>query len=277
MFQIFRQGENEVLIASKARWDEQLKGLIELERRCLTLREEVEHLSERQEVLADLMVSKKDRQKVAPEDFQRQIFQKFKELEEQKTKEVLELKQRKHKLFKWVGERRKGQGSRKGWRCREQQVHGLEATTVPLVVLAHLPWPSTRMAQEVDEAMSESSWTSLAKGKERDWWSIDLEGEVEKLEVSGPWSGTKGDSAEPKGEVDRKSDRAKVTREEKEKFKEDEMEVDVDALQGESLETKSSTRKVIREESDETQDYVCGTLAISQEEAEEIAFCAECP
>ena len=47
-FQIFRQGENEVLIVSKARWEEQLKGLIELERRCLTLREEVEHSSERQ-------------------------------------------------------------------------------------------------------------------------------------------------------------------------------------------------------------------------------------
>ena len=37
---------------------------------------------------------------------------------------------------------------------------------------------SSRMAQEVDEAMSESSWNALAKGKERDWWSIDLEGEV---------------------------------------------------------------------------------------------------
>ena len=76
--QIFTQGENEVLIASKARWDEQLQGLIELERRFLTLRQEVEHLSERQEVLADLMVSMKDMQKVAPEDFQKQIFQKFK-------------------------------------------------------------------------------------------------------------------------------------------------------------------------------------------------------
>ena len=49
LFQIFGQGENEVLIASKARWHEQLKGLIDLERRCLTTREEVEHLSERQE------------------------------------------------------------------------------------------------------------------------------------------------------------------------------------------------------------------------------------
>ena len=71
LFQIFRQGENEVLIAGKARWDAQLKGLIELERRCLTLREEVEHLSERQEVLADLMVSKEDMQKTAPEKYRR--------------------------------------------------------------------------------------------------------------------------------------------------------------------------------------------------------------
>ena len=39
LFQIFRQREGEVLIASKARWDEHLKGLIELERRCLKLRE----------------------------------------------------------------------------------------------------------------------------------------------------------------------------------------------------------------------------------------------
>ena len=60
---------------------------------------------------------------------------------------------------------------------------------------------SSRMAQDADEAMSESSWTALATGKERDWWSIDLEGEVEKLEVTGPWSGTEGDSLDPIEEV----------------------------------------------------------------------------
>ena len=42
-----------------------------------------------------------------------------------------------------------------------------------------------RWRKEADDAMSESSWTALARGKERDWWSIDLEGEVEKLEVHG--------------------------------------------------------------------------------------------
>ena len=69
---------------------------------------------------------------------------------------------------------------------------------------------STRMAQEVDEAMSESFWTALAKEKERYWWSIDLEGEMGKLEVRGPWSVTEGDTVEPKGEVGHKSDLTKV-------------------------------------------------------------------
>ena len=53
------------------------------------------------------------------------------------------------------------------------------------------------MGKDADEATSESSWTALAKEKERDWWSIDLEGEVEKLEASGLWFGTQDDSVEP--------------------------------------------------------------------------------
>ena len=44
-------------------------------------------------------------QKVAPEVFQRQIFQELKEQEEQKTKEALELVQRKPELIKWESER----------------------------------------------------------------------------------------------------------------------------------------------------------------------------
>ena len=38
LFQIFRQREGEVLIASKARWDARLMGLVELERRCQSFR-----------------------------------------------------------------------------------------------------------------------------------------------------------------------------------------------------------------------------------------------
>ena len=64
--------------------------------------EEVEHLNEKQEVLATPM-GKMRRQKVAPEDFEREIFEELKELEEQKTQEALELVKRKPKLVKWEG------------------------------------------------------------------------------------------------------------------------------------------------------------------------------
>ena len=37
---------------------------------------------------------------------------------------------------------------------------------------------SSRMAQEMEEAKSEASSTALVKEKERDWWSIDLEGDI---------------------------------------------------------------------------------------------------
>ena len=45
---------------------------------------------------------------------------------------------------------------------------------------------SCKEAQDADDAMSESSWTALAKEKDREWWSTDLEGEMEKLGVAGP-------------------------------------------------------------------------------------------
>ena len=76
--------------------EDQLKGLVVLERRCQTLREEVEHLSGKQEVLGDPTVSKKDMQKGAPEKYQEKIFE-LKELEEQRTKEAPELVHTKHK------------------------------------------------------------------------------------------------------------------------------------------------------------------------------------
>ena len=131
---------------------------------------------------------------------------------------------------------------------------------------------SSKMAKEADEAMSESSWTVLAKRKERGWWSIDLEGDTEKLEVEGPWSGTKGGSVDPKGKMGRRSARTKVAREESAKPKEAQMEVDGDVGQEASVEIQSQKREVIRVESEETQDYVLETLASSQEEAEEMAF-----
>ena len=79
--------------------------------------EEVEHFSEKQEVLADLTASKKDMQKEAPEKYQETILEILKELEEQRAKEALALVQKKHVLIKCESER-EGKGSGKG--CRRQ-------------------------------------------------------------------------------------------------------------------------------------------------------------
>ena len=57
-FENFRQGEEEVCIASLARWNAQLKGLVELNKRCQKLMQEVKLLSERQEVLKGMVEDK---------------------------------------------------------------------------------------------------------------------------------------------------------------------------------------------------------------------------
>ena len=62
---------------------------------------------------------------------------------------------------------------------------------------------SSAMAQEMKEAKSEASWTALVKEKERDWWSVDLEGEVE--EAGGRMS-LEDHSMDPEGEMNHNSD-----------------------------------------------------------------------
>ena len=61
--------------------------LISLEQKCQELCLAIEQMSERQEL-----------GKQAPEEFHRQILQELKELEEQKSKQALELLGQKHRL-----------------------------------------------------------------------------------------------------------------------------------------------------------------------------------
>ena len=82
-----------------------MRTLIVLEREFLDLSEAIEQLNEKQELLATLMKGQMSMQKVAPEKYQEKIFEKLKELEEQTTKEALELLGRKHKLGKLEKER----------------------------------------------------------------------------------------------------------------------------------------------------------------------------
>ena len=100
------------------------------------------------------------------------------------------------------------------------------------------------MAYDVDEAMFMSSRTSLSVVNERDWWSADLEGEMEKLEVEGSFSVAEGGSMHSEGKADHWSARMVLTKEESEEVKGTEnegqgMEVDevVPGMQPSSKET----------------------------------------
>ena len=253
---------------------------------CLDLSEAIGQSSEKQEFLATLTEGKMSLQKVSLEEFQRQIFQELKELEEQKTKEACELSGRRHKLGK-IG-KRKGieQGCYKGWSCQGPRVGFFRGHRQFLL------WFLLSLAHDADEAMS--------GGRERDWWSADMEGEMEKLEVEGGVSGVEGGSVDPKGEAGHWSVWIKTTQEGSEEVKRDENEkqksqtevdeaaprmqtssnetdgglklCEVEERQESRVEVQGPKRRVIRVESEETQDYVRETLAISQEEADEIGF-----
>ena len=73
---------------------------------------------------------------------------------------------------------------------------------------------------------------------------------MEELEVGSRWTLTKGNSMDPEGEMYHQPDGKKAAVE-GEKI---EMEVDAEVQQTESAEMKSPKRKVIRGESEETQD-----------------------
>ena len=93
------RSSGKVYIASLARWNTKLNGLVQPERRCQDLMQEVELLNDRQEVLAGMVMSKRDMQKEATKKYPEKVFEEFKKLEEQKAEEALELLQKKHMLY----------------------------------------------------------------------------------------------------------------------------------------------------------------------------------
>ena len=101
LFQIFRQGE-EVYIASLARWDTQLKRLVELERRCQDLMQEVKLQSERQEVLAGMVMRKRDTQQEAPKkSIKRRYSRNSRSLRSKGQKKLWNSGKKKHVHIKW--------------------------------------------------------------------------------------------------------------------------------------------------------------------------------
>ena len=105
--------------------------LVELERRCQELMQEVKLLSERQEVLAGVVEDKIGIQSNATEKYYETIFEELRELEEKKSKEALVLVQKKHILLRCESERE---------RARMLQRLGGSREDMGPLSRARLPW-----------------------------------------------------------------------------------------------------------------------------------------
>ena len=75
MFEVFWQEEEEVCVASWARWDAQWTSLVELERRCQDASREIQMLSKRQEIFKNAIEGKLRVQSRASERLQGQIIE----------------------------------------------------------------------------------------------------------------------------------------------------------------------------------------------------------
>ena len=134
------------------------------------------------------------------------IFEDLKELEEQKTKEALELVKRKHKLVTWEGERER---ARMLQRLESSRAAG-QPSTIPPMGRARLSWHWTQTKRCLLPPRWRKTWMWRCpnhlgllwqRRRKRDCWSVDLEGKMVKMEVVGPWSGTEGGSMDPKAVV----------------------------------------------------------------------------
>ena len=116
IFEVFWQEEEEVYVASWARWDAQWKGLVELERRCQNISREIQMLSKRQETFKNAIEGKLRVQSRASERLQDQIIEEIKEMGHTRAEEALELVRKEHDLWMYQNEKEEAkrlQGARK--------------------------------------------------------------------------------------------------------------------------------------------------------------------
>ena len=99
IFEVFRQ-EEELCIASWARWEAQRKGLVDSERRCQDISREIQMLNKRQEIFQNAIEGKLRVQDRASKRLQDQIIEELKDLVHTKTEEAMQLASKEHDLWK---------------------------------------------------------------------------------------------------------------------------------------------------------------------------------
>ena len=135
----------------------------------------VELLNDRPEVLAGMVVSKRDMQKEAPKKYRDKVFEEFKELEGQRAKEALELVQKKHMLIKWEGERERArmlqrlEGSRaiRNWTDARDTMSVESCSSSTACDMEEVCSESSRKMKDMEKTTPEASWITMTKGKEK--------------------------------------------------------------------------------------------------------------
>ena len=113
-----------------------------------------------------------------------------------------------------------------------------------------------RKIQDVQVVMSETAGKAT-RGRGRDAWRLEPEGETETLETKVVSNGVEGVRADP-------------GRRERVQAKNSRRQSEAPGEEGEEM--KSPKRKIIRVESEETQDHVTEENDMDQEEGEETSF-----
>ena len=93
-------------------------------------------------------------------------------------------------------------------------------------------------------------------------WTLELEGEAERPGAIVPWNGAEGVSVNPEGESRHRLARAKVGKEGKRESNKNGREGKWECTQEELAEVQSPKRKVIRVDSEETQNCARESLKL---------------
>ena len=170
--------------------------LIILEQKCQELCQAIEQVSERQDLLARLE-KMWILQEEAP-DKTRRFF--WKDLQEQRFKEELDLLEKKHKLETLKKER--------------ERARVLKRKEMPVVTGAVTSTTSCSLSHsfEPNGEMSTPSKDELSLDREKSWWNADLEGRMDKLAVKCAVKNSARGSKNLDGKTDRWSAGVTITK-----------------------------------------------------------------
>ena len=161
IFEVFWQEGEELCIASWARWVEQRKFSVDLERSCEDLGRGIQMLNKRQEIFQDAIEGRLSVQDRASERMQDRIIEEVEDLVHRKTEEALQIAEKEHALWMYQNEKEEAKILQRVRKLRQDE---------------EIAWaPPRNMTKWLD-------WEEARK-LENGEWRLKSEGEAEVPEI----------------------------------------------------------------------------------------------